>query len=95
MLNCGVAMTDKSDHAALIIDALSGGCRMEAFARVFVALLRELANGLPVSVRALAKASHQSLAQVDTVLRDAPDIEYEARSLPCRDGTGGAVEGDA
>ncbi|CAN5544344.1 organomercurial lyase MerB [soil metagenome] len=77
MLNCGVAMTDKSDHAALIIDALSGRGRMEAFAPVFVALLRELANGLPVSVRALSKASRQSLEQIDAVLRDAPDIEYD------------------
>lgn len=77
MLSGAAAVIDKSGHAALIIDGLSGGSRMEAFAPIFVALLRELANGLPVSVQELAKASRQSLAQIDTVLRQAPDIEYD------------------
>jgi len=77
MLSGTAAMTDKSDHAALIIDGLSGGSRLEGFAPVFVALLRELAKGSPVSVRGVAKASGQSLDQVDTVLRQAPDMEYD------------------
>lgn len=77
MLSGAAAMTDKNDHAALIINGLSGGSRLEVFAPVFVALLRELANGLPVSVRALAEASRQSLDQVDAALQQASDIEYE------------------
>ncbi|ATA57906.1 alkylmercury lyase [Variovorax boronicumulans] len=70
-------MTDKSDFAALIIDGLSGGSRLEAFAPVFSTLLRELAKGSPVPVRVLAEASGRSLDQVDAVLRRAPDIEYD------------------
>ena len=77
MPSVATAMIDKSDFAALIIDGLSGGSRLKAFAPVFVALLRELAKGSPVSVRVLAEASGQSLDQLDAVLRQAPDIEYD------------------
>lgn len=77
MRNVAAAMTDESDRAALFIDGLSGGSRLEGFATVFVALLRELAKDSPVSVRVLAEASGQSLDQVDAVLRQAPDIEYD------------------
>ncbi|MFC5607606.1 organomercurial lyase MerB [Variovorax soli] len=77
MPSVAAAMIDKSDFATLIIDGLSGGSRLEGFASVFVALLRELVKGSPVSVRVLAEASGQSLDQVDAVLRQAPDIEYD------------------
>ncbi|GAC1608135.1 MAG: organomercurial lyase MerB [Ramlibacter sp.] len=77
MLSGAAAMADRSDHAALIIDGLSVGRRLEGFAPVFVALLRELAKGSPVPVLALAEASGQSLDQVDAVLRQAPDVECD------------------
>lgn len=77
MQNIATAVTDQGDFAALIIDKFSGGSRLEGFAPVFVALLRELVKGFPVPVRALAEASGQPLDQVDPVLRQAPDIEYD------------------
>lgn len=78
MQSGAATMTDKSDFAALVIDGLSGGSMLEAFAPVFVALLRELTKDSPVSVRVLAEASGQSSDQVDAVLRQAPDIEYDS-----------------
>lgn len=77
METVAAAMTGKRDLVALTIHALSGGSSSGHFAPVFVALLRELAKGLPVSVRTLSEASGQPLEQVDAVLRQASDIEYD------------------
>ena len=76
-MQVAAAMTDKSDFASLLIKALSGGSKPEHFAPLFVALLRELARGLPVSVRTLAEASGQAVNQVESILEQAPDIEYD------------------
>ena len=77
MQSVAPAMADRGTFAAFIIDGLSGGRRLEGFDSVFVALLRELAKGFPVPARALAEASGQPLDQVDAVLRQALDVEYD------------------
>jgi alkylmercury lyase len=67
------------DLAARIANALVASSALKSSASLYVALLRELARGKPVSLRTLALVSSRSPTEVSAVLRAAPDTEYDAR----------------
>jgi alkylmercury lyase len=66
------------DLATQIANALVTSPRLEATAPLYVTLLRELAQAKPVSLQALARAAHMSVADVGAILRQSSDVEYDA-----------------
>ncbi|TPU14004.1 organomercurial lyase MerB [Acinetobacter baumannii] len=68
---------DKTIYPKKIAESLSSGNHPKEFATLFVALLRQLAMGGPVSREKLAGALGWSGARVATVLEQAPGTEYD------------------
>ena len=68
---------DKTIYSKKIAESLSSGNHPKEFATLFVALLRQLAMGGPVSREKLAGALGWSGARVATVLEQAPGTEYD------------------
>src|SRR3546814_2499642 len=68
---------DKTIYSKKIAESLSSGNHPKEFATLFVALLRQLAMGGPVSREKLAAALGWSGARVATVLEQAPGTEYD------------------
>ena len=68
---------DKTIYSKKIAESLSSGDHPKEFATLFVALLRQLAMGGPVSREKLAGALGWSGARVATVLEQAPGTEYD------------------
>lgn len=68
---------DNTIYSKKIVESLSFGNRPKEFATLFIALLRQLAMGRPVSRERLASALGWSGARVATVLEQAPGTEYD------------------
>ena len=68
---------NKTIYSKKIAESLSSGNHPKEFATLFVALLRQLAMGGPVSREKLAGALGWSGARVATVLEQAPGTEYD------------------
>lgn len=65
------------DYVTEIAIELAGRCRPQGFVPVYVALLRELTYGLPVTLQALADAARLPIEEVCRLLREAPNTEYD------------------
>ena len=70
---------DRSAYATKIVEGLSSGRRPRGFAPLYVALLQELAKGMPVSPQTLADRVGQPLEHVAAVLGQAPNTEFDER----------------
>ena len=68
---------DDVTYASAIVEGLSPAQRPDGFARLYVALLRELVKGIPVSPLALARLLEQSVDNVTAILAQAPNTEYD------------------
>lgn len=70
---------DRSAYATKIVEGLSSGRRPKGFAPLYVALLKELAKGMPVSLHTLADRMGQPLEHVAAVLGQASNTEFDAQ----------------
>lgn len=72
---------NNSQYVSEIAEGLSEANRTEGFPVLFVALLRKLAKGNPVSIEVLAKRLGWPHERVVTVLDKAHNIEYDDRGM--------------